>query len=61
MSDAWKDRHLEWYAEDLYNLGYLVNEVEWERFSDAMNHCAMEFFLELEIDTEMFNLGEAGL
>jgi hypothetical protein len=59
MSDAWKDEHIEWYADDLYNLGYLFNETEWERFSTAMNDCAMEFFLQMQIDDEFIaSLGD---
>ena len=55
MSEAWKDEHIEWYAEDLYNLGYLFNETEWERFSSAMSDFAMEFLLQMEIDHEFIS------
>ena len=61
MSDEWKDDRIEWYAEDLVNLGYISSEAEWNRFREALDNCSMEFFMELEMDTEMFNLGEAGL
>jgi len=61
MSEDWKDDRIEWYAEDLLNLGYIFNQTEWDRFREALDHASMEFFLELQIDDETFNLGRAGL
>lgn len=57
----WKEDFIEWHAGDLYERGYIFNKTEWERFSETMYDVAMEFFLELAHDDDMFNLEQVAI
>jgi hypothetical protein len=59
--DDWKEDILEWHAGDLYERGYIFNQSDWEQFSSVMSLVAMEFFIELVDDDDMFNLEQVAI
>jgi hypothetical protein len=45
MSSEWHEGHaIGWYATDLYKLGLIKTEEEWEELIDVMNDTAMQYF-----------------
>jgi hypothetical protein len=51
MSSEWHEGHaIGWYATDLYKLGLIKTEEEWEELIDVMNDTAMQYFQDREKD-----------
>jgi hypothetical protein len=34
--DDWKDEQISWHAVDLYDLGYVKNQGDWEKFQEIL-------------------------
>jgi hypothetical protein len=51
MSSEWYEgQAIGWYAIDLYKLGLIKTEEEWEELIDVMNDTAMHYFQERNKD-----------
>ena len=51
MSNEWHYKQaICWFATDLYELGLIKTEEEWEELIDVMNDTAMQYFQDREKD-----------